>query len=146
MKRFFRKCYIELRIQLRILRLYFVRMQIPDDAKTPEQMLEEIKKRSKLTQITVMITRRMCDLFAKPVRCYKGKRIAFGRKFYFRKPEVFLGCQEDIKLYGIGLIGDFVTSLADKMAIYLSFQMLIGFLCQRKIILLSYHKSFGFVS
>ena len=49
MKRFFRKCYIELRIQLRILRLYFVRMQIPDDAKTPEQMLEEIKKRSQLT-------------------------------------------------------------------------------------------------
>lgn len=46
MKRFLRNCYIEFRIQLRILRLYCMRMKVPDDAKTPEQMLAEIKKRS----------------------------------------------------------------------------------------------------
>lgn len=44
-----RKWYIGLRIQLRILRLHFVYIRKPEDAKTPEEMLEAIKKGSKLT-------------------------------------------------------------------------------------------------
>lgn len=31
--------------RIRLLRLRFVVMEVPEDAKTPEQMLEEIKKR-----------------------------------------------------------------------------------------------------
>lgn len=38
-----------IRIRLRLLRLRFVRLKRPPDAKTPEEMLEEMKKRSKLT-------------------------------------------------------------------------------------------------
>lgn len=49
MKKIFRKIYIWFRIQMRILRLLFLRVQKPADAKTPEEMLEEIKKKLKLT-------------------------------------------------------------------------------------------------
>ncbi len=38
-----------IRIRLRLLCLRFVRLKRPPDAKTPEEMLEEMKKRSKLT-------------------------------------------------------------------------------------------------
>lgn len=50
MRKKIRKIYLRLRIELHILRLHFVRMPEPEDAKTPEQMLEEIKRRvSELT-------------------------------------------------------------------------------------------------
>ncbi|MDO4262364.1 MAG: hypothetical protein Q4C82_09815 [Eubacteriales bacterium] len=44
-----RRLYIRLWVLLRLLRLRFVRVERPADAKTPEQMLEEIRKRSELT-------------------------------------------------------------------------------------------------
>lgn len=34
-----------IRTRLRLVRLQFVQMEIPEDAKTPEQMLDEIKKK-----------------------------------------------------------------------------------------------------
>jgi hypothetical protein len=36
---------------MRLIRLLFVKMEVPEDARTPEQMCEEIRKRagSKLT-------------------------------------------------------------------------------------------------
>lgn len=37
--------YLRLWTQIRLIRLHFVVMEVPEDAKTPEQMLEEIKKR-----------------------------------------------------------------------------------------------------
>lgn len=49
MRKLLKKIYVEFRVQLRIIRLYFVRVPEPEDAKSPEQMLEEIKKASKLT-------------------------------------------------------------------------------------------------
>lgn len=49
MRKLWKKLYVELRVQLRILRLYFVRVPEPEDAKSPEQMLKEIKEASKLT-------------------------------------------------------------------------------------------------
>lgn len=35
----------DIRTRLRLARLQSVQMEIPEDAKTPEQMLEEIKKK-----------------------------------------------------------------------------------------------------
>lgn len=48
-KEILRKLRIRFRFQLRILMLHFVRVPEPEDAKTPEEMLAEIKRRSKLT-------------------------------------------------------------------------------------------------
>ena len=49
MKKWIRKKYIGFRVWLRVLRLHFVRIQEPEDAKSPEQMLKEIKEALKLT-------------------------------------------------------------------------------------------------
>lgn len=38
------KLYIRLRVRLRIIRLYFLRMPKPDDARTPQEIFEAIKK------------------------------------------------------------------------------------------------------
>lgn len=47
LKRKLKDIYFWLWTQLRVIRLFFVVMDVPEDAKTPEQMLEEVKKRSK---------------------------------------------------------------------------------------------------
>lgn len=44
-----RKIAIWLRIQLRLIRLFFLRVEEPEDARTQEEMLEEIKRRLKRT-------------------------------------------------------------------------------------------------
>lgn len=50
MRKKLKKMYLRFRLELHMLRLHFVRMPEPEDAKTPEQMLEEIEKRiSELT-------------------------------------------------------------------------------------------------
>ncbi|WP_162608322.1 hypothetical protein [Lachnoclostridium sp. An196] len=49
MKHRWKGIYFEMRIRLRLLRLKFVRVRRPPDAKSPEEMLEEIKKKSKFT-------------------------------------------------------------------------------------------------
>lgn len=49
MKRKLKRIYVKLRIQLRILRLNFMFLPEPEDAMSPEEMLAEIKRRSKLT-------------------------------------------------------------------------------------------------
>ena len=49
MKHRWKKIYLGLRIRLRLLHLQFLRIKEPPDAKSPEEMLKEIKKRSKLT-------------------------------------------------------------------------------------------------
>lgn len=49
MRRKWKKIYIGFRIRLRLLRLKFLYVPKPEDAKSPEEMLREIKKRSKLT-------------------------------------------------------------------------------------------------
>jgi hypothetical protein len=36
-------------VRVRLVRLLFVKMEVPEDARTPEQMCEEMRKRSKLT-------------------------------------------------------------------------------------------------
>lgn len=45
MKTKIRKMWMWIRIQLRIIRLLFLRVDKPADAKTPEEMLEAIKKK-----------------------------------------------------------------------------------------------------
>ena len=45
MKKKIRKMWMWIRIQLRIIRLLFLRVDKPADAKTPEEMLEAIKKK-----------------------------------------------------------------------------------------------------
>lgn len=49
MKEKWKEIYIGLRIQLRLLRLRFLIIRKPDDAKSPEEMLEAIKKELDLT-------------------------------------------------------------------------------------------------
>lgn len=49
MKHRWERIYFGMRIRLRLLRLKFVRVRRPPDAKSPEEMLEEIKKKSKFT-------------------------------------------------------------------------------------------------
>lgn len=50
MRKKLRKMYLRFRLELHFLRLHFVRIPEPEDAKTTEQMLDEIKKRmSELT-------------------------------------------------------------------------------------------------
>jgi len=49
MGKFIRKIYIGFRVQLRILKLHFVKVPEPEDAKTAEQMAKEIKEALKLT-------------------------------------------------------------------------------------------------
>lgn len=44
-----RRRYIGFRIKLRILRLHFMYLREPEDAMSPEEMLAEIKRRSRLT-------------------------------------------------------------------------------------------------
>ena len=39
--------YFRIRIRLRLLRLMFMRVKRPPDAKSPEEMLEEIRERAK---------------------------------------------------------------------------------------------------
>lgn len=39
------RLYIRLRVRIRLIHLHFVRFEKPDDAKTPEEMLEEIKRK-----------------------------------------------------------------------------------------------------
>ncbi|MCI8532883.1 MAG: hypothetical protein HFI17_10830 [Lachnospiraceae bacterium] len=45
MKKNIRKISIWIRIHLRLFRLLFLRVKKPADAKTPEEMLEAIKKK-----------------------------------------------------------------------------------------------------
>ncbi len=45
MKKRIRRLSIWIRIQLRLFRLLFLRIKKPADAKTPEEMLEAIKKK-----------------------------------------------------------------------------------------------------
>lgn len=45
MKKNIRKISIWIRIHLRLFRLLFLRVKKPADAKTPEEMLEDIKKK-----------------------------------------------------------------------------------------------------
>ncbi len=52
MGRKIRKLYIWMRIRLRLVRLFFVRLEAPEDARTPQEMLEEIKKRGKDSELT----------------------------------------------------------------------------------------------
>lgn len=49
MGKFIRKIYIAFRVQLRVLKLHFVKVPEPEDAKTAEQMAKEIKEALKLT-------------------------------------------------------------------------------------------------
>lgn len=49
MKRKWEKLYIGFRVQIRLLRLRFLYLPKPDDAKSDQEMLEEIKKRLELT-------------------------------------------------------------------------------------------------
>lgn len=49
MRKRLRMIYIEFRIQMRLLRLLFLRVKVPEDAMTSEEMLKAIKERSKLT-------------------------------------------------------------------------------------------------
>lgn len=49
MKRKLRRMYLGFRIKCRILRLHLMYLPEPEDAMTPEEMLAEIKRRSKLT-------------------------------------------------------------------------------------------------
>ena len=49
MRKIVRKLYIGLRIQLRILRLHFMHVPEPEDAKTVEQMAKEIREALKHT-------------------------------------------------------------------------------------------------
>ena len=44
------RLYIGFRVRIRLIHLHFVRLEKPDDAKTPEEMLKEIKRR--LEQLT----------------------------------------------------------------------------------------------
>ena len=48
-KKRLRKIYIWFRIQLRLLRLLFLRVEVPEDAVTSEEMLKAIKEKLKLT-------------------------------------------------------------------------------------------------
>lgn len=48
-KRKLREIYTGLRIQIRVIRLHFMHVPEPADAKTAEQMAKEIKEASKLT-------------------------------------------------------------------------------------------------
>lgn len=52
MKRKIRKLYIWMRIRLRLVRLFFVRLEAPEDARTPQEMLKEIKRRRKHSELT----------------------------------------------------------------------------------------------
>lgn len=45
MRKKIRKIFIRVRIQLRLFRLLFLRVEKPPDAKSQEEMLEAIKKR-----------------------------------------------------------------------------------------------------
>lgn len=49
LKRSVQRLRARFHFRLRMLRLHFVRLPKPADAKTPEEMLAEIKRRSKLT-------------------------------------------------------------------------------------------------
>lgn len=49
MKKRLRKIYIWFRVELRLLRLLFLRVEVPEDAMTSEEMLRAIKEKSKLT-------------------------------------------------------------------------------------------------
>lgn len=49
MRRIIKKLYFNFRIRLRLLRLHFMRLDEPEDAKDPEEMLREIKKALNLT-------------------------------------------------------------------------------------------------
>ena len=44
MKKLLVNIYLWFWTRIRLIRLRFVAMEVPEDAKTPEQMLEEIKK------------------------------------------------------------------------------------------------------
>ena len=48
-KKRLRKIYIWFRFQLRLLRLLFLRVEVPEDAMTSEEMLKAIKEKLKLT-------------------------------------------------------------------------------------------------
>ncbi len=39
------RLYIGFRVRIRLIHLHFVHFEKPDDAKTPEEMLKEIKRR-----------------------------------------------------------------------------------------------------
>lgn len=43
------RTYIGFCIKLRILRVHFMHLQEPEDAMSPEEMLAEIKRKSRLT-------------------------------------------------------------------------------------------------
>lgn len=48
MRRKWKKLYIGFRVQIRLLRLRFLYMRIPEDAKSDQEMLAEIKRRLEL--------------------------------------------------------------------------------------------------
>lgn len=49
MKKRLERIYLGFRIKLRIIRLHLMYLKEPEDAKDPEEMLKEIKKKLKLT-------------------------------------------------------------------------------------------------
>jgi len=49
MKERLERIYLRFRVQMRIIRLKLMYLREPEDALKPEEMLEEIKKKSKLT-------------------------------------------------------------------------------------------------
>lgn len=49
MKKIIKRMYLGFRVQLRIIRLRLLLLKEPEDAKSPEEMLNEIKKRSDFT-------------------------------------------------------------------------------------------------
>lgn len=49
MRKKIKRMYLEFRVWLRIIRLRMMLLKEPEDARDPEEMLEEIKRRSKLT-------------------------------------------------------------------------------------------------
>ena len=48
MEKMIKWIYARIWVMLRLLRLHFVRMPVPEDAKTQEQMLKEIREKSGL--------------------------------------------------------------------------------------------------
>ena len=67
-----------IRIRLRLLRLRFVRLKRPPDAKTPDEMLEEMQKRSKLTSIAVVVSVGRCPVFPEPLRLLEAHGFLLG--------------------------------------------------------------------
>ncbi|MCI9658384.1 MAG: hypothetical protein HFI14_07205 [Lachnospiraceae bacterium] len=49
MRKLFRRCYLWFWVRIRLIRLFFLHVEVPDDAMTQEEMLREIKRKSKLT-------------------------------------------------------------------------------------------------